>query len=210
MSFLADAISKIVGTTTHGLAEWLHAAGDRNREWWRDATPSRVLYAIAGRGLRLAIAFVVMAVGTSLYAFQDQRTGAYVLMCVFACCAAWCVCFSARSMGELLALQLVPNPDDQLPVHKRRLLVLTALAPVAGLGWCAFRIWTYGYFGSGLVRGPIVTAVMATVAMTALAYIAIACARAHALTTTQPPFHEALEADVYARKWYSVKNYRRF
>jgi hypothetical protein len=182
----------------------------QQRDWWRDATPSRVLGAIAGRLFRLAFAFVIMATGASFYARYEERGGAYVLLVAFAGIAAGCLCGSARRVGELLALQLVPYPDDPPSADKRRMLVVTAFAAVAGLCWCAYRIWTNGYFGSGLVRGPIVTGVMAAVAMTALAYIAIACARAHALITASPSFHEALQASIYANKWYSVKNYRRF
>jgi hypothetical protein len=178
------------------------------REWWRTATRSRVLVAVALRPVEASFGLALLGVGAGLYARHEESRGALVIVLACALAVGYCLCLSARRAGDLLALQLVPHPENQLSGSKQRLLIAVTVAAIGGLLWCSYRIFTQGFFGTGLARAPIVTAVAAAAAMVALAYVAIACGRAHGLVKANPPFHEALESRIYGEAWRGWKSYR--
>jgi hypothetical protein len=188
-------------------AQTLATESVKDRDWWRDANPSWVLWVIAWRTLALGLTLLIVAAAVTLYTSPSKYGAADLLIALVLLSSIYLLVMSARRVGDILALHIVrdADPGDRGPVWVRALLAFAVISAMTGLAWCGYCLAHQSFPDLTWADHPVAFTARTGALIIAFGYVTIACSRAFALLISNPPFYPLLIERIYGDSWLSFK-----
>lgn len=185
------------------------ALGDyqRERDWWVDAPPQRVLRVIAQRTLSIAFGLLGISGAALLYARTGEFPAARAVAAAMAALSCVALLFSARRFGESLVLDRLPYDGERYSRGTRSAWACAVLASVSAWVWCGYAVVQGRFWTLDGGREPIAFAVIGGLAMFISTYLLATSARALTVLVSPPSVHESIRQKIYGRSWVWIKSF---
>jgi hypothetical protein len=179
----------------------------RDRDWWKQAPPERVLRVMAERMLSLAFGLLVTAGATMLYASTGEFPAAKTVAVTMALLSFIALLFSAHRLGESFVLARVPGDPGQVSRRTRIVLAFAVMAAVCVWAWCGYAVTQGQLWSIERHREPITFTVIGGLLMFASTYLLATLARAWVVALSSASAHDRIRQKVYGRSWVWLKNF---